>query len=68
MAAREIPADENIARILRVGIELTTEQAYQLLIRSKLVPKLVDKVARDRSLVANIENGQIQGVPVFFRQ
>ena len=65
MAAREIPAEENIARILRVGIELTTEQAYQLLIRSKLVPKLVDKVARDRSLVANIENGQIQGVPVF---
>ena len=64
MAAKKLPANQNIARILRVGIELTVDQAYQLLVKSNLVPKLVDKADRDKSLMANIENGQIQGVPV----
>ena len=64
MAAKKLPANQNIARILRVGIELTVDQAYQLLVKSNLVPKLVNKADRDKSLMANIENGQIQGVPV----
>ena len=64
MAAKKLPVDQNIARILKVGIELTVDQAFQLLVESNLVPELVNKADRDKALVGNIKNGQIQGILV----
>ena len=64
MAAKKLPVDQNISRILKVGIELTVDQAFQLLVESNLVPERVNKADRDKALVGNIKNGQIQGILV----
>ncbi|MEO0771968.1 MAG: urea ABC transporter permease subunit UrtB [Pseudomonadota bacterium] len=58
------PEGDAVARILTVGEDITSEDAYALLVKDGLAPPLLSKDARRDILVANIEDGLIADIPV----
>ncbi|WP_136634572.1 urea ABC transporter permease subunit UrtB [Pseudooceanicola onchidii] len=63
-AAPTLPEDQNIARTLRVGRDLTEEEAYDLLVSSDLAPARLTNDAQRQALQANIDGDTVGGVPV----
>ncbi|WP_407492091.1 urea ABC transporter permease subunit UrtB [Pseudooceanicola sp. MF1-13] len=63
-AATDVPDDMNIARELRVGRDLTEDEAYALLVSSDLAPARLTKDAQRQALQANIQDATVGGVPV----
>jgi urea transport system permease protein len=62
--AEQIPEDENVAVRLVIGRDLTTEEAYDLLVSADLAPERVSDDARNEALIANIVGGTVAGIPV----
>ncbi len=62
--AETLPEDANIARTLTPGTDLTEIEAYEQLVAVDLAPPLVTASDVRNALVANIEDGEIAGVPV----
>ncbi len=62
--AEQIPEDENVAGRLVIGRDLTTEEAYDLLVSADLAPERVSDDARNKALIANIVGGAVAGIPV----
>ena len=61
----EIPDDANLAAELEPGsAELSTEDAYQLLVDEDLAPALIPRSAQRDILAANVVDGRVGGVPV----
>ncbi|MEL7280616.1 MAG: urea ABC transporter permease subunit UrtB [Pseudomonadota bacterium] len=58
------PEGEDVARILQVGEDISTADAYALLVRAELAPPLITLEERRDILVANIEGGLVGGIPV----
>ncbi|MEL6648113.1 MAG: urea ABC transporter permease subunit UrtB [Pseudomonadota bacterium] len=58
------PEGEDVARILQVGEDISTADAYALLVRAELAPPLITSDERRDILVANIEGGLVGGIPV----
>jgi len=63
-AATDLPENANIARELRVGRDLTEDEAYDLLVSSDLAPARLTPDAQRQALQANITDGTVGGVPV----
>ncbi|WP_371157166.1 urea ABC transporter permease subunit UrtB [Jannaschia sp. 2305UL9-9] len=58
------PAGANVARILQVGRDLTERQALELLAAEDILPPDVTRADRDAALVAAIDAGTVNGIPV----
>nr|WP_238323517.1 urea ABC transporter permease subunit UrtB [Actibacterium atlanticum] len=63
-AAATLPENANIAAVLEPGDDLTRAEAYGLLVDAGLAPAQVPASAQKDALIANVENGQVAGVPV----
>lgn len=57
-----LPEDKNIAKILKVGDSISTQVAYDILVKNKLAPAQISIQERDKSLIANIKNSEIAGI------
>ena len=64
VAAAEPPADANIAAELTPGDDLTTAEAFAILVAAGLAPEPLTPQQQREALVANIENGAVGGIPV----
>ncbi|MCK0097138.1 urea ABC transporter permease subunit UrtB [Yoonia sp. F2084L] len=62
--AAEVPAEANVAQILIVGTDITTEEAYARLVANDLAPPLTTNTDIREALVANITGGMVGDVPV----
>ncbi|WP_028031414.1 urea ABC transporter permease subunit UrtB [Gemmobacter nectariphilus] len=62
--AGDPPAGTNIARTLRPGTDLTTDEAYALLVAAGLAPARLTRVDLKAALAANIVDGKVAGTPV----
>ena len=63
--AEALPDDVNIARQLQPGsADLSVEDAYDLLIDEELAPALITAQDRRETLIANIVDGTVGGLPV----
>ncbi len=62
--AAEVPAEANVAQILIVGTDITTEEAYARLVANDLAPPLTTNTDIREALVANIAGGMVGDVPV----
>ena len=62
--ADAVPEDANIAQILRVGTDLTAQEAYGRLVTAELAPALVTNAQIRDALVSHINAGAVGGVPV----
>ena len=62
--AMTVPDDANVAQVLVIGTDLTTEEAYDRLIAAELAPALIPKSAVREALIANIADGSVGGVAV----
>ncbi|MGB7432959.1 MAG: urea ABC transporter permease subunit UrtB [Ahrensia sp.] len=60
--ATELPADQNVARTLRVGGDLSSQDAYGLLVDADLAPPPIENQARDNAIIMNAENGMVEGI------
>ena len=60
--ATDLPDDENIARVLELGRDISTTEAYDMLVDAELAPPLVSASERLASLEANIIDGQVGGI------
>ncbi len=58
------PEDANIAQVLVVGQDLTQADAYTRLVAAGLAPLLVSNDAIRAALIANIDGGEVGGVPL----
>lgn len=63
-AAATLPEGANVAAVLEPGEDLPRAEAYGLLVDAGLAPALVPASAQKEALIANVENGQVAGVPV----
>ena len=63
-AATTLPDDDNIARVLRPGEDLSEAEAYDLLVAADLAPARLTNDAQRETLQANIVDGAVGGVPV----
>jgi urea transport system permease protein len=57
-------AEGNVADVLRVGKDLTEEEAYALLVEAGLAPARLTAAERRAVLEANIQNGAVAGIPL----
>ncbi len=65
VAPEDAPAEGNVARELEPGTDALPEaEAYQMLVSAGLAPERIDREARRAALVANIEDGEVGGIPV----
>jgi len=65
VVAGDPPAGENVARVLEPGSEaLPQAEAYALLVAANLAQPRIGREDIRAALAANIENGQVGGVPV----
>ncbi len=62
IAATAPPAGANIAKTLRVGRDLTEDEAYALLTAAGIAPERLDRQAQKAALAANIVDGRVAGV------
>jgi urea transport system permease protein len=53
----------NVARVLKVGSDLSQDDAYDQLVAAKLAPPRVSPSAIRDALAANIEGGRVGGIP-----
>ncbi|MGB3407254.1 MAG: urea ABC transporter permease subunit UrtB, partial [Jannaschia sp.] len=60
----QVPEGANVARVMELGRDLTTEQALALLADEGLVPEEVSRADRDAALVAAITGDTVGGTPV----
>ncbi|MEM1378096.1 MAG: urea ABC transporter permease subunit UrtB, partial [Pseudomonadota bacterium] len=60
--AEELPGDINLARTLRVGTDITSVEAYDLLVATDRAPARIEDQARDNALIMNAENGEVEGI------
>ncbi|NVO25845.1 urea ABC transporter permease subunit UrtB [Donghicola sp. C2-DW-16] len=60
----QIPAGENVAKIMRLGKDLTEEQAYAVLVDAGFARPRVSPTALKDALAANITDGTVGGVLV----
>lgn len=61
-AAAAVPKDVNIDRQLKVGADLTTSEAYDLLVTAQLAPPRVLPAERNTALAANMKDGAVGGL------
>ncbi len=59
-----IPAGENVAKIMRLGEDITRDEAYAALVEAGFATKRLTPAAIKDILAANIVDGQVGGVPV----
>ncbi|ULB09245.1 urea ABC transporter permease subunit UrtB [Cereibacter azotoformans] len=64
MAVEGEPQGLNIARELTPGREIAREEAYDLLVAEGLAPARLTRAAVRETLVAQIRDGQVAGIPV----
>ncbi len=62
--ATELPEDANIAQILTPSEDLSLEDAYTQLVSEGLAPETVTAEDIRSTLIANIEDGAVGGLPV----
>ena len=62
--ATTVPDGANVAQVLVVGTDLSTQDAYARLVGADLAPPLVSAADIRAALVANIDAGAVGGVPV----
>lgn len=62
--ATVMPATENVAKTLEIGVDIDADAAYQLLVDKSLAPQKISVEARDAALVANIENDKVADIEV----
>ncbi|MEM6588432.1 MAG: urea ABC transporter permease subunit UrtB [Pseudomonadota bacterium] len=58
------PDGEGVVRLLTVGEDISRQEAYALLVQDGLAPALISSEARRETLVANIDDGMVAGIPV----
>ncbi|MGY3438349.1 MULTISPECIES: urea ABC transporter permease subunit UrtB [unclassified Marinovum] len=63
-AAKTLPADRNIARVLTSGDGIDRDVAYAALIEAGLAPPLVGRSDIRAALEANIDGNRVGGVPL----
>ena len=63
-AAPAVPDGVNIARLLRPGIDLTVQEAYDFLVEKKRARARLSRSDRDQALVDNITDGTVAGTAV----
>ncbi|MFQ6552543.1 urea ABC transporter permease subunit UrtB [Aestuariibius insulae] len=56
--------EDNVAKILQPGDDLTVAEAHALLVEAELAEAPVDAQTRDTALIAAIEGDQVAGTPV----
>lgn len=61
---KTIPENKNIVRVLKIGSDLSEDDAYKMLVRAKFSPESISKEIRDKALIQNIRNGKIAGINV----
>ena len=54
-----LPKDKNVARTLRVGIDISYKEAHSELAGAGLAPKPIKKDARDAAIIANSIGGKV---------
>lgn len=59
-----LPEGANVARVLVVDTEISSDEAYARLIAADLAPALVSKSQIREALVANLDGGMVGKVPV----
>ncbi len=62
--AAKLPDNENIARVLEVGEDITAENAYAWLVEAELAPPLVSNAQIRDALLTNINAGMVGTLPV----
>ncbi|MEL6921171.1 MAG: urea ABC transporter permease subunit UrtB, partial [Pseudomonadota bacterium] len=60
--ASALPDDQNVARRLRIGADLSVDEAYDLLVSADLAPARIADQARDNALITNAEDGAVEGI------
>mgnify|MGYP001627773150 CR=1 FL=1 len=63
-AATDVPGDQNIARTLRLGRDLSEVEAYALLVETGLAPKRLTLDAQRQALQANIDGDKVGGIAI----
>ncbi|MFO1032931.1 MAG: urea ABC transporter permease subunit UrtB [Hyphomicrobiales bacterium] len=61
-AAAAMPMDVNIARQLKVGRDISTNEAYDLLVAAQLAPPRMALADRNATLIANMSDGAVGGL------
>ncbi|MGV8986877.1 MAG: urea ABC transporter permease subunit UrtB [Cypionkella sp.] len=64
IASTDKPQDKNIARELKVGRDLTAEDAYDLLVADGSAPARLSHDEQKKDLADHIENGLVAGIPL----
>lgn len=59
-----IPAGENVAKVMRLGEDITRDEAYAALVEAGFATKRLTPAAIKDILAANVVDGQVGGVPV----
>ncbi|WP_424985189.1 urea ABC transporter permease subunit UrtB [Microbulbifer sp. S227A] len=62
--AQTLPQDQNIARVLVPGTDLSKREAYDMLVAADLAPPPVSAAQIRGALAANIAQGRVGGVPL----
>ena len=60
--APTLPENVNVARTLRVGQDLSEEDAYALLVAADLAPPRISDADRDATIIANAVDGMVEGI------
>ena len=61
--ATALPEDANIAQVLEVGADLTTDDAYARLVAEDLAPAPITKAQIRDALIANLEGDRVADIP-----
>ena len=64
VATTGAPADKNVARELKVGRDLTPEEAYDILVADGSSAARISHEDQKKDLAAHIENGLVAGIPL----
>ena len=62
--ASATPPQANIARELRLGLDIPTDEAYALLVTANLAPARLTLEDQRTALLANLKDGMVGGIPV----
>ena len=59
MVAAELPKNKNIARELRVGVDISIDEAHIKLAKAGLAPEPLARAVRDAAIISNSVNGMV---------
>ena len=59
-----LPEDKNIARELRVDVDLSRGEAHAKLAKAGFAPPPLEKTARDAAIISKAVDGQVEGIPL----